>query len=372
MVGYRIREDLPENAIIIEKTQAVIRYVIKRAVTEKTSWDIVDAIIRKTVTSYTDKIKDEELKRKARKSLLSYATIQYRKAKTNLSALNMGLFFAFQTLAKKDAGEDIKVRAERIIETRAPLLTRQIKAQYIEIAQPLRMYSKDYMKQVESVYRDLATSEAKDSYSDKVSLRNVAEMAERYRVKQDELLTLKEQGVDLVWISTHANCSERCERWQGKLYSISGKSGVIDGIPYQPLSNAMDQWYTTKDGKRYRNGCISGFNCRHVLIPYKKGNKPIEVSSETVEKYRAIEETQRAMERAIREQQAVAIGLKDINIAQARAYALESKVLYKKYADYCNKNKVATYPARCKVFDGEELISPVYKRILNDIVRRIA
>lgn len=364
MLGYRIREELPQSALELERAQAVIRYVVKHAVMNATPWTVVDDIIRRVVNEYVSKIGDVELKAKAKKSLLNYATIQYRKTKSELSTINLALYPAFLVLATKGSSEAAKVHAEAIIEQRAPILMERVKRDYVEIAQPLRKYSVDYIKKVQETWRDLATSEAKDSYSDRVSLRNVAEMTERWERKVNELEELKAQGVDLVWISTHANASERCAPWQGKLYSISGRSGTIDGIPFQPLSNAMDIFYTTKEGKTYRNGCISGFNCRHVLIPYKKGNKPIEVSDKVIAKYRAIEENQRAMERAIREKSALAIGLKDINRPQARYLAEQSKELYEQYKAYCDKNKVAYYPARCKVFDGEQLINPRYKALL--------
>lgn len=371
MIGYRAREDLPESALIIEKAQAALKYVIKSAVMNRTQWVIVDGIVRKVIRDYTDQLKDETLKRKTRKGLLDFATIQYRRTKTELSPLQLGLFSAFSLLASKTTTEAVKAQAETVIKSRAPMMYQQALSQYREIAQPLRRFSKDYMQKVESTFRDLAQSEAKDSYSDRVSLRNVAEMTERWEQKQFEIEDIVKGGNDLVWISTHANCSERCAPWQGKLYSISGRSGMIDGIPFRPLSDAMDIFYTTKEGKTYRNGCISGFNCRHTLTPYKKGNKPAEIPSEVIDKQREIEDTQRAFERAIREKKAVAIGLKGINNEAARAYARQSRQLFYEYADYCEKNKVARYPARCKVFDGEELISPVYKRLLEKAINKL-
>lgn len=367
MIGYRIREELPDSALELEKAQAVIKYVVKRAVMEMTPWIIVDGIIRKTVQEYTDKLEDQELKAKAINSLLAFATVQYRKMQEELSPLNLLLFSAFLTLSDKESSEYAKSRAETIIQQRAPSLVQRVAAtpEYIESAQPLRMFSQDYIKQVESAWRDLANSEAKDSYSDRVSLRNVAEMSERYKKKQEEITDLIESGKDLVWISTHANCSERCQPYQGRLYSMRGRTGEIDGVKFVPLSTATDVYVTTKSGKTYKNGCISGFNCRHTLTPYRKGNKPIEVSAKTIETYRKIEETQRAMEREIREKRALSIGLRGLNDAQAKALRKESNALFDKYAAFCKKNNVAYYPARCRVFDGEELISPKYKTILD-------
>ena len=190
-------------------------------------------------------------------------------------------------------------------------------------------------------------------------------MAVRYERKNEELQELINNGIDLVWISTHGNCSERCQPWQGKLYSISGKYGEIDGIKYQPLSNATDIFYTTKAGRTYKNGCISGFGCRHRLDPYNKGNKPIHISAEIIDKEREINQKQRAFERKIREYKLKSIGLKGIDSREARKYMGKAREAYENYKKYCRENKVAFYPARCKVFDGEEELTQAVKRLIN-------
>ena len=77
------------------------------------------------------------------------------------------------------------------------------------------------------------------------------------------------------------------------------------------------------------------------------------------------------MEREIREKRALCIGLKDIDKTAALAYKAEGKRLFDEYAAFCEKNKVARYPARCEVFDGEELITPRYKQIL-DLYKGVA
>lgn len=364
-IGYRQREELPASALEIEKAQAVIRYVVQRAVTEFTPWIIADGIITKTVDEYVKNIKDPELRAKARQGLLNYATVQYRRLTDQLKTVDLSLLAAMVVLKNERPGDLRSVAANKTVTQAIEKAVARGENVYIETAQPNRMYMRDYMRQVEDAYKELAQSEAKDSYSDRVSLRNVAEMTERYNNKQNEIADLMERGIDLVWISTHANCSERCQHWQGKLYSVSGQTGQIDGVPFQPLRNATDIPYTTKSGKTYMNGCITGFNCRHTLTPYRKGNKPIEVSAATVAKYREINDTQRAYERAIREKKALSIGLKSVSKKDAKAYALEARKTFDEYVKYSQKNKVAYYPDRCKVFDGEELISPKYKRVLD-------
>lgn len=367
-IGYRQREELPASALEIEKAQSVIRYVVQRSVTEFTPWIIADGIITKTVDEYIKGIKDPELRAKARQGLLKYATVQYRRLQDQLKRVDFSVLAAVVAVKNTKQGAATQ-QADKVIEMAVKRSVERGENVYVETEQPKQMYMRDYMRQVEDAYKELAQSEAKDSYSDRVSLRNVAEMTERYNKKQDEITDLMERGIDLVWISTHANCSERCQKWQGKLYSVSGQTGTIDGVSFQPLRNATDIPYTTKAGKTYMNGCITGFNCRHTLTPYRKGNKPIEVSAATVAKYREINDTQRAYERAIREKKALSIGLKSISKKDAKAYAIEARKTFDEYVRYSQKNKVAYYPDRCKVFDGEELISPKYKRIL-DLYRK--
>ncbi|HEY8444630.1 MAG TPA: phage minor capsid protein [Bacilli bacterium] len=61
----------------------------------------------------------------------------------------------------------------------------------------------------------------------------------RYQANMEDLEKFANSGVDLVWISSHADASPRCAPYQGKLNSIYGTSGVIDGIKYEPLENAL-------------------------------------------------------------------------------------------------------------------------------------
>lgn len=170
-----------------------------------------------------------------------------------------------------------------------------------------------------------------------------------------EISSFHENGIKLVWTSTHGNCSERCQPYQGKLYSLDGTYGQIDGIKYIPLEVATDSYVTTKSGNTYKNGIISGFNCRHFLIPYEKGNAPIHISAEEIERDREINNTQREFERAIRKHKQLAIGLRDIEPSEAKKHKELAVYLNKKYYEYCKNNNVASYPSRTKVFDDEEM-----------------
>lgn len=162
----------------------------------------------------------------------------------------------------------------------------------------------DYRKKVQGEIRALASDPAmakfigKDGLSN-YSLRNYAEMTVRYNANVNDVNKLVEDGKDLVWTSSHADASIRCEPWQGRLYSLQGRSGTIDGIPYTPFSEAIAG--ENGDG----NGIIDGYNCRHRVIEYQRGSKPpVEYSKEEIRKERAIDQNQRRYENEIRRMKA--------------------------------------------------------------------
>ena len=218
-----------------------------------------------------------------------------------------------------------------------------------------------YEKYVFEKINKILDARAKEDYSERYSIRASAERQVRYEWQQEQLQKLYESGNDLVWINTHANCSERCQDWQGKLYSISGKSGTIDGISYQPLSNATDRYETTKSGKTYINGTLTGFNCRHTTTPYEKGNRPGHIPSDVIERQRAIESRQRELERKIRQYETRALGwrasgknalTKEEKAMSINAYKYNHELVKKwqnEYISFSKKNNVPYYPSRLKV-----------------------
>jgi len=179
-------------------------------------------------------------------------------------------------------GQDVRTVIERF----RPFLTEDKRGQAL---------IEDYDKRVKMRMKVLATDPAAttDKNGNQIPLRNLAEMQVRYEANQEDIKKLGEDGADLVWTSSHADASPRCSPWQGRLYSISGKSGTIDGIPYTPLNEATD----ANGG----NSIISGYNCRHRLIEYVKGSKaPKEYDSKTIRRENAINNRQRMFEREIR------------------------------------------------------------------------
>lgn len=216
-------------------------------------------------------------------------------------------------------------------------------------ATPLYTYYKDVHREIVQKMNEIAAMDAKPDYATNVSLRNIAEMTVRYEAQMQMLDDLKASGTRLVWIEPHANCSKRCEPWQGKLYSLDGTSGKIDGFTYEPLEVAMNQHYTTRAGKVYRNGCISGYNCRHKLTPYSRGNKPIEIPAAVVERQRVLEQKQRQFERAIRFQRERSQLFRGIDNRIAAASYKKAAALRKEYIEFSRKNKIPFVEERLRV-----------------------
>ncbi|SDA20096.1 Phage minor capsid protein 2 [Ruminococcus sp. YE71] len=106
---------------------------------------------------------------------------------------------------------------------------------------------------------------------------------------QMQLDLAAEMGTDLVEVTSHMGARPSHAEWQGKVYSISGKSKK-----YPSLRAATG--YGRGDG-------LKGWNCRHDFFPFFEGlseraNLPVD-PKENEKQYNA-EQKQRAIERAIR------------------------------------------------------------------------
>ena len=148
---------------------------------------------------------------------------------------------------------------------------------------------------------------------------------------------------------TQADCSDRCAPWQGKVYSLDGTSGVTDdGRKFVPLEQATDHYYTTKAGKTYKNGLL-GFNCRHFLIPYKKGYRFPKPNAKEERKEYEITKKQRQLERNVLKWKKEAITYKGINKDKYEFAKKKAKEWNNTYIEYSKANKRAYYSSRTKI-----------------------
>lgn len=164
----------------------------------------------------------------------------------------------------------------------------------------------DYPKQIEEYIKKASKipTTAIEPGKKPISIWQKAELDIRHNKQMQMVEDARNSGDDLYYISSHPDCSKRCEKWQGKLVSVTKhatQSGFrvekVDGQWVYSLTDIMAQ----KDKYGYNNNIISGFNCRHYLIKYEKGKlPPKEYSAADVKRMRAINEKIKDYEREIR------------------------------------------------------------------------
>jgi len=209
---------------------------------------------------------------------------------------------------------------------------------------------KSYEKEIQKEIRKLVNDNPKTSYYDKNgkvrtrNLRNEAETRIRLKANREDVQIVKGKN-RFVITTTHADCSPRCQPWQGRLYSTDGTSGYKDGKHFVPLEKAMEG----KNGDG--NGILSGYNCRHRALPYKTGMRaPKEYSKQEIKKQQKIDTKQRYYENRIRKMKL------EEKLARQQGYeerANELKDRYKrenkKYEVFSFRNKRAYYPWRTEI-----------------------
>lgn len=231
---------------------------------------------------------------------------------------------------------------------------------------PLDVFYKRYNEAVKETLSEIVGGDAREEYGVNINLRNIAEMTVRYDHQLDMVNGLRDSGVKLVYIVPHANCSKRCEKYQvggsmhpTGLYSLDGSTGkTADGIFYRPLEFATDNpidEYVTREGRVYQNGCITGFNCRHILQPYRPKETVRAIPTAVIERRREVEERQRAYEREIRYQKRLAVQASGVNNALAKRARKRARALNAAYERFSEKNRVAFYRERTRILDDESL-----------------
>lgn len=341
-------EGLNWQAIVLEEAQTDIKIAVRNALmlrTGYTSYNSMRAKINKIIAQAVKELESPDLKRNAQITLTRFAERIYGESLIALGIPTSSLLLVIGHLKSGANFQNVVQEFRTIVKTR---VGEEMQGKALEIGQAKQMYNKTYFDEVKPALQRLINSEP--MYDTHVSLRNVAEMTVRYDNTLKQIDNLIQKGVNLVVSSKHANCSKRCEPWQGGHYTLDNTYQVVDGIQFQPLKNATDQFYTTRKGKVYKNGHITGYNCRHYLIEYKKGYEQPEVSAEEVAKQRYIDHRMRAMERVIRKwKDAELIYKGEDREAYLKAKA-KANFYYEKYKQFAKDNQRAYYPSRTDVF----------------------
>ncbi len=341
------------QALILEEAETEIRETVQNEYFKRTAKTALNKKIKRIIQSAIDKVGNKELKKAAVKSLLSFYERQYQELQ-NLSPLKLAFLIALTSLQ----GKEIKGVKTGILpskptnnQAREFLISRGVKSQYL-YGSALQKYSKDYIEKnikptLDKLSRQFPLDP--DDVSGRMSLRGKAEMEVRYQHNLDMVDNLKKGGNKLVICSTHADCSDRCAKWQGRVYSLDGTSGTTDdGRKFVPLEVATDIYYTTKKGKTYKNGLL-GFNCRHYLVPYKSGYRFPKPNVQEERKQYSITLKQRQLERAVIKWKTEAITCKITDKTRYLYAKKKAEELNDVYIKFSKENNRAYYPSRTKI-----------------------
>lgn len=331
-----------KGQFVVETAEVIVR--IKRAVVDGLmdgkSKDAVVKSVNPFIKKYIVAFKNVEERKERQKELIFYTVKLYDKLKRRFEGLAgaIGVSVAMVIGAfkgEKKAVERIESIAKgkfAVVQKTAPSVNLGLEREYIFAD---RIDIQDLRKKVKSAILEIGGATAGN-------IRSRAEAYARHQAQEESITQMKDKGVKLVWCSTHQDCSVRCAPWQGKLYSLDGTSGEIDGNRYQPLERATDIYYTTKAGKTYKNGLL-GFNCRHRLVPYNKNQTPPKMFTERqMEKMRAIDRVQRQMELEIRKVKEKAFTIENQDKVMANRLFAKARKMVEAYRDYCyNNDRVA-------------------------------
>lgn len=331
----------------------------------------IERLVLKAISKGLKEVNIPDLREAGRVSLLDFARRQYAEI-SRIRGLNLLVLLACIRITQEES-EIVKniplKRAKSVIEQFAPLVSKRYTDMLNEYdttnlyGAPLQKFSQDYINDnVKPVYERLARQypfdpasvpKDKNVFLEQVkhinSLRNRAELEVRYTGHLENIEKLKEQGINLVISSSHADCSERCRPFQNRVYSLNGTSGTApDGRKYVPLEEATDIYYTTKAGKVWKNGLL-GFNCRHYLVPYKDNYKFPKPNVKEERRQYAITEHQRHLERNVRKWRTKAIYEKGTNKQAYQHAKKKAEQWNKRYIDYSKQNGRAYYPSRTKL-----------------------
>ena len=152
------------------------------------------------------------------------------------------------------------------------------------------------------------------------------------------LQSAKEHGIDKVLVSAHLGARPTHEVWQGKVYSLTGKTSE-----YEDFYEATG--YGTIEG-------LCGVNCRHTFTAYVDGMKnPFEdINKAESRKRYAVEQKMREMERNIRAQKRKLVAVQASGDTEAtRDERHKLTAMNKEYRAFCAAHGMRPLDERLKV-----------------------
>lgn len=328
--------------------QTAVKQLVKELYLKGETRLKIEMAVSKEIERTIAEIKDERLKKDTQISLARMAARCYDTLRSSAAFGDLAVLWAVVGLKGGTLKGRAKSNAERLI------MTKTWKLPYgTQVQQRLRHYWKDVRETVDKLASERALDESDAAYGERrQSMRATAEIMVRQNRHIEEVESLKKR-TKLVIGSTHADCSDRCAPYQGRVYSLDGTSGVTaDGRRYVPLEEATNNprdRYVTKAGRVYQNGFIYGFNCRHYLIEYADGLKPPTVNEQQRKREVAIDQRQRKYEREIIRAKEKAIANKDIDNGEYRKWNRRARELMKEYAKFSHDHGRPYYRSRVQL-----------------------
>ena len=347
-------DPLNAQATVIVDAQTDIKIIVKNGALKGVPFSVIQEKVRQVIEKAVKRLASNTLKMDAKNSLTTFANGLYYQMKTAFPDPLKA--FAVYTLVKAiTASKQLRFSEWYIPKTNVEKTA--FKTLYGETFYssakgiPLQEFQKTYIDRVKTALSKMSETQALDpnDVTGRNSLRNLAEMQVRYERHLQDIQDLKDKGVNLVVCSVHGDCSERCSKWQGRVYSLDGTYGTTeDGRKYVPLEEATDIYYTTKSGRTYKNGLL-GFNCRHKLYPYKVGMLIPTVSAKEQIIERDITRRQRALERNVLHWREEALMQKGVDVDEYKKSREKARYWYEEYKKYSKANGRAYYPDRVRV-----------------------
>lgn len=345
---------LNKQALSVEEAQGLIRQAVRDALLYRQTKQELDKKAFRIIQLCLAQLTIPSLKNAAYRSLVAYYQRQ-RQIAAQIPPKRLFVFLCLLRLTQKDSPYAAKIsltEARKTVGVELGVDMPERSDEVMNLGSPLQKYHRDYYREnILPTFNQMASEEALDPDSEKYwdkrsTLRNRAEREVRYQGHVDQLDDFKARGIKLVIVSAHADCSDRCKPWQGRVYSLDGTSGVTaDGRKYVPLEEATDIW--TPDGK-WKNG-LFGFNCRHYMVEYKDGYRFPKVTLKTEEEQYKITTKQRYMERQVREWRTRAAMSKGVNAKEYNRAIEKARFYNERYIKYSHKHNRPYYDTRTKI-----------------------
>lgn len=339
------------------------------SILSKREYKKVIETISKRIESFVSLIDEKEIADRYRSDLTEYAQKTYEWVQEHFGRFTPAVL----AMALSDKSTLTKAQIKVVEEKGAAALTFSGAVDTRFLQKPGRDYAytqgtaaygyfEDVHREVKKAMADFEALEIKPKYYANVNPRNIAEMLVRFNAYKKKKKELIDKGVELVLVPSHANCSKRCQPYQGRVYSLNGTTGSIDGRRYVPIEEAADNvTYTSKNtGKTYYAGLFA-YNCRHDLVEYKRGMNIERIPADVIERRREVEAEQRVMERnyrMLREKSELYYLMykksKNPEMQKiARKAQLRAQKIKKKYIAYSEENDIAYFPTRLRILAGE-------------------